>query len=103
VNWEKGMESENPEEEDSRKVPGARSRRRRTVKAPHQSLKRTPPEVVVVTGGSSHSEQPEPINALENVDLGRSGTPDCSDVGGELEFSSFSIINRLQPEPTNAL
>jgi hypothetical protein len=87
VNWEKGVVSENPEEEDSRQVPGARSRRRRVVKVPNQPLKkRTPPQVVVVTGASNLIEEPETIIAQENWDPTKSGTPDFPDVEGEPQF-----------------
>jgi hypothetical protein len=48
--------------------------------------KRTPPEVVIVTGASSLFEEPEQIIAQENRDPAKSGTPDFPDVEGEPQF-----------------
>jgi hypothetical protein len=95
VNWERGVESENPEEEDARQVPGGRPRRKRIVKAPNESLttkKRTPLEVVVLTSASSHLLQSEPNMAYEERDPVLSGTPDSPEVGGEPEFLRSSCV-----------
>jgi hypothetical protein len=48
--------------------------------------KRTPPQVVVVTGASNLIEEPETIIAQENWDPTKSGTPDFPDVEGEPQF-----------------